>query len=157
MGLFEDDPEQRHSGEGETGALPFVQSPSVFINPNTGVFLSPSSATQHHLCCHSGYTARGCSTKNNPSLCSTPSPPRCRLSSSCPFPSVSHSGASFDPGAGFLYKKDGKSPSGSSLGLGEGRWVHSEAHKHLMLLFCHAEATSGSLTLKLLHSEERWR
>lgn len=83
--------------------------------------------------------------RNNPTLCSAPSP-RCHLCSSCPFPSASHPGASFDPGAGLLCKKGEK----SSSGLAEGSWVHRDTHKKLMLLFCHAETISGSPRLKLL-------
>lgn len=142
----------------EKQELSLLCSHPVFSSTQTQVFFSLLPLLLSIICAATQVTRpEAAAQRTTPHFAQPPSPPRCRLSSSCPFPSASHPGASFDPGAGFLYKKDGKSPSGSSLGLGEGRWVHSEAHKHLMLLFCHAEATSGSLTLKLLHSEERWR
>lgn len=99
-----------------------MQSPSIFVNPNTGVFLSPA-AQRNNI---------------NPLLCSAPLSSLSPLQF-LPFPITQEPPLILV----FSIKKGGKSPR---AGLGEGWWVHSETHKNLISLFCHAETTPGSLT-----------
>lgn len=87
-----------------------MQSPSIFINPSTGVFLSPSLLLSI-ICAATQVTwPEAAAQRNNLSLCSA------LISSLSPLwfrPFPISPGASFDPGAAFLYKNGGKSPSGS--------------------------------------------